>query len=563
LEVIMNTKHFLHIGLVAAGISAAVISPACGGSSSATGGTTSSTSTTASSTTATTAATTSSTTTTTGTGGAGGVGSTTGTGGATGGSGGAGGGMAPPTPNTSFAKAQALTVNGMAFDGQLPDAMTADYYSFTATAGERLYIAANAVSLFNPAPPADETNILDTVVTLYASDMKTVLAQDDDGYPRQNSDSQLFFEAPTAGTNTYYFTVESCTQAFGATACGNEMPTIFAYQTFVADVGKLNGMTEGSLKYSIEEIYAGTMQNGTTANAVAIDYTVATNEITPLPVVDGDSFTAAANTQVFSFTVPAALTATGGGRLRTEFWLQPTGQTGQPSPNNIDNGDGSAGNVTAWITDMTGTTILAQADQKNYKDGDDFTDGPLDLTVPVTAGSSYYLFVQDDNAAPGAGDYYFFVHTIDSGNPLQTADTNISAATAQVLTPPTGETAYFVDGDMTALAPTKFWYEVDPLVNTSSVFASCSALRSGSGVQGLTIDVQAVINGAAPVTIVTGNPAPATVETATSDLSVPLQTATSGLAIPTGTTKVYLVVSAVSQSTMVTGTSYQCVVSYE
>jgi hypothetical protein len=281
---------------------------------------------------------------------------------------------------------------------------------------------------------------------------------------------------------------------------------------------------------------------------------VNTNGATDIIAIDGDSFTASANTHVFSFTVPATLMPTTGARLRTELWLQPIG---------TNNGDGSTGNVTAWVTDSSGTKVLAQADQVNYKDGDDFTQGPLNLTVPVKSGSQYFLFVKDDNAAPTASDYYFFVHTIDSGNPLQVAGgTNTSAATAQKLAVPSGETnVYFVDGDITAFAPTQYWYEVDPPTGTKSVSASCGSARDGSGVQGLTMDIQAQAGAAAPASIVPSGTTKT--ETATADLSIPIQTASAGLAIPTGTTKMFLVVSATGQSATVTGTSYQCDVVYQ
>jgi hypothetical protein len=527
----MKAKHFLGMTIVTGAFSTALVGAGCGSSTNGTGAT----GTGGTSTTATTTSSVSSV--------------VTGTGG--GGMGGSGSGGAPST-DTSKASATTVSINGAAVNGNTGSATTVDWYTFTGTAGERVYIAANAVTIVNPAPADDETNILDTVITLYDSTGSKVLAQDDDGYPRQNTDSALFAELPTTGT--YYYTVDSCGQAFGP-ACTGETPSEFIYETFAADVGKLNGTTEGSLKYSIQEFYAGTTQDGTTAKAVPITYTVSSNEITPLPAIDGDSFTAAANTQVFSFTVPAALKPATGARLRTDFWLQPVG---------TDNGDGSTGNVTAWVTDSTGTTIIGQCDQKNYKDGDDETDGPVDLSVPVTAGSQYYLFVQDDNAAPASTDYYFFLHSLGSGNPVQiTGDGNTSAATAQMLATTTDQPdSYFVDGDLTALAPTEFWYEVDPPSGVKSVFASCSSLRSGSGVQGFTMDLQAQVGASGtPASIL---PSGTTgVETATADLSVPIQTATSGLSIPTGTTKMFLVVSGTSQSATVTGTSYQCAVSYE
>jgi hypothetical protein len=512
----MKAKHFLGIGIVTGAFSAAALGAGCGSSTNGTGGTGGTSTTTTSSSKA-------SVTVATGSGGSGGMGGA-------------------PSTNTSAATATTVMINASTpTDGNLGNNTNKDWYTFTATAGERVFIAANAVSLVTPAPAANEDTILDTTITVYGPDMTTVLAQDDDAYPRISTDSALFFEAPAAGK--YYYTVDSCDTAFSS--CGEAAGTYtdFIYQTFVADVGMLNH----------PEVYAGTAQDGTTAKAVSFALTVTTNEAN-IVTIDGDSFTATANTHVFSFTVPAGLTPPTGSQLRTELWLQPMGTA---------NGDGSTGNVTTWVTDMTGTTILAQADQKNYMDGDDFTDGPLDLSVPVTPGSKYFLFVQDDNTAPKATDYYFFVHTIDSGNPLQTAATNTSAAMAQVLTTTTDQPdSYFIDGQITALAPTQFWYEVDPPSGAKSVSADCSSARSGSGVQGFTMDILSQVGASGtPTSIVpTGTNK---VETATADLSIPIQTSMNGLSIPTGTTKMFLVVSGTGQSTTVTGNSYECGVDYD
>jgi hypothetical protein len=442
-----------------------------------------------------------------------------------------------PGKNTSFATALPVTVNaGAPTTGVAVDAKTNDYFSFTGKAGERVFIAANAVSLVKPPPPPTEHYIIDTVVTLYNSS-HVEIAQDNDADPRVSTDSALFVDLPADGT--YYFAVGDCNASFTTGCAPAAEVTDFTYQTFVTDVDML----------SAPEFYANpTTQTGATTNAVPISYEV-TSGTSGVVTVDGDDFTAAPM-QVFSFVPPAGITV-GSGRLRTELWLQPVG---------ADNGDGSLSSVTAWITDSTGTTILAEADQSNYKDGNNPTDGPLDLSVPVTAGNTYYLFIQDDASSPAAGDYYFFVHTIEPGNPLQmTGGNNTSVATAQTLVPQGNE--YLVDGDIAMPAPTQYFYEVDPPTGTSTLFARCSSLRSGSGVQGLTLDLQSQVGAGAPTSFIPSGTS--VTETATADLSVPLQTASAGLAVPAGTSKVFLVVSATAQSATVVGTSYQCAVLYQ
>src|SRR5262249_4131715 len=149
-------------------------------------------------------------------------------------------------------------------------------------------------------PASDEENIIDTVVTLYDSN-KNVIAQDDDAWPRLNTDSALFTVLPATGQ--YYFSVEDCSSAFGTNAgCAPVgQVTDFIYQVFVADVDKLNH----------PEVYAGTGQDGTTSKAVTVPYAVQDTMTGDYGfyILDGDAFDMNGSTHVFSFTVPASLMA--------------------------------------------------------------------------------------------------------------------------------------------------------------------------------------------------------------------------------------------------------------
>ena len=74
-------------------------------------------------------------------------------------------------------------------------------------------------------------------------------------------------------------------------------------------------------------------------------------------------------------------------------------------------GDLSDAPAKAWITDSSGTKILARADQNNY---DPAKTTALDLSAPYTPGSDYYLVVQ--NTKTGGSpmkDFYFVTHQLN------------------------------------------------------------------------------------------------------------------------------------------------------
>src|SRR5262249_32056786 len=135
----------------------------------------------------------------------------------------------------------------------------------------------------------------------------------------------------------------------------------------------------------------------------------------------------AMDVDAFSFTVPMDASAATNGRTRAEIWLQPNGSV---------DGDGSTSPVISWVTDDMGT-IIAQIDQKNYKNGDDAMNGAPQLSVPVAVGKTYYLFTKGGTGKPDTDFYYYlaFVGGFYFGE-VETADaTNGTSAGAQVLTP--------------------------------------------------------------------------------------------------------------------------------
>jgi hypothetical protein len=463
----MTSKHFVTLGLVVGGLSVLGVAGIGCGNSTATSTTTAGTGGSTSSTTSSQASTTSSTSATTGTGGTMG-----------------GGNHTPDTAND-------IGVGAMATDATLQDPLTPDYYKFTGVKGDRMIITADAQRLISGSTNLNDPTVVDTVVTLLDSTQK-VIAEDDDEFPRNSTDSQLFVELPASGD--YYIKVEDCNSyaashpGVGCAPAG--MITTLDYQIFAAKLNDTN---------------AGTAQDGTAAKAVAVTYTGVTNMTGSYQevVIDGN-FKSTTDKHVFTFTPPANLAMNADVRSRGVFWVQP--------PTTTD-GDGSTANIKLWVTDdMAGTHVIASADQNNYHNGDDQVNGPLELSFPLDTAmlaKPYYLFVENTaTTSKPDSDYYFILHTIDSPffgqvelEGVLASGINDTMATAQALKVPAMDVgAYFADAQLGVAGDVDWFSMAVPALVTSSTMTmvapdhlefDCDVARAGSGLTGFTAQVLA------------------------------------------------------------------------
>jgi hypothetical protein len=508
----------------------ALVGTGCGGGTTTTGsgGTggdgTGGTGTTTSTTTTTGSNTTTSTTTST----------TTGSNTTTSGSGGA-------TGNHSFDGATAIDLNSPNTAGSLVDAdTTADFYKFTATKGQRLTAVAIAQGLFTDAAhdPNDVT-VVDTVVTIYDSTKKKI-AQNDDQWPRSSTDSQAFTVIPADGD--YYLTVNSFCTEFSTIsgACDNASGvTTLDYEVFVAEVSMLTA----------PEVNEGAEPNDDDKKAVKAIYTVPSGGKAgqySFSTIDG-TFQTATDVDAYSLIIPADTVFDANQRAHAEFWVQAI------TP---DNGTGAATNAKLWVVDADDLTKhVAEVDQANYSDGDNQTNGPIDLSVPIVAGHTYYLFVQHGaGASVPTQDFYFIKHFIGSyyyGQLEKSPDANETLATAEKLTTPAMVTAgnFFVDGNLSTATDVDY-YTVDVPAGSTKASLFCDAQRVGSGLRGakfslLKADGSALGAGASLT------------EVKDKDAYFAGMTA---VAIPAGTAKLILKVEAASQDPLVTGNFYHCTV---
>jgi hypothetical protein len=437
-------------------------------------------------------------------------------------------------PGSSFDTAIDITnkIDGQTYIATLPDTATRDYYKFTVASDGARLVAGTTTD----AATMQFGSVADTVLTIYDSS-ETAFAQDDDTWPEYDSDSGVWFETRAAGT--YYLTVEDCHSAFGDDCAFPASGIVdLNYHVFI------NHTTHVVAR----ETHADGSQDGTVANAQPIAYAVPSGNQPGhygYYMLDGN-FRTATDTHVFAFTPPADASLLTGTRMRAEFFVQPIGAA---------NGDGSTAAVKAWVTATDGTTILAAANEGTYGNSRTPPNYNLDLSLPVTAGTPYYLFVQNTDASSvPATDYYYVDHFIGSFyiDPAElegaaASGVNDTMATAELLAHPAQTPdSYFVDGNLATAADVD-WFEVDPPSTDNMVGLECRAVREGAGFAGFT----ATLYAADGMTAI-GSIGP---ETASAEIFA-------DFAVPSGTAKAYLKVTATSIDTTDTGNSYRCGADY-
>ena len=98
-----------------------------------------------------------------------------------------------------------------------------DYFRFTATEGDWLFLRTNANRDDNP-------DMIDTVITLYNAD-RTQVAENDDAYPRNDVDSEIIYLVPSTGT--YYAKLQEFSTWKGDRAAEGG-PQGYSYQLIIS-----------------------------------------------------------------------------------------------------------------------------------------------------------------------------------------------------------------------------------------------------------------------------------------------------------------------------------------
>jgi hypothetical protein len=446
--------------------------------------------------------------------------------------------------NHGFDSAIDVDVNPMTVtSGTLVDAdTTTDYYKFTGKKGERITVVVNAQGLVATSN-GDDVTIIDAVATIYDSTKKQI-AQNDDAWPRTGTDSQAFTVLPADGD--YYVTVNTFCTAFPNIkgSCDNAGGvTTFDYEMFIADVDML---TAPDINEGAEP------GNDTTAKASKVTYKLNSGGMAGqygISILDG-TFQTATDMDVYEITVPADTMITAGQRPHAEFWVQPI------TP---DNGTGAATNGKFWLVDAATPLVhIAEVDQVNYSDGDNQTNQPIEMSIPITIGPAgmlhtYYFFAQHGaEASKPDSDFYFIKHfagTFYLWDLEKSPDINSLPATPEALAVSTTAGHYYFEGDLSTIADVDYFsIDVDP--TSVSATLSCSAQRVGSGLRGAKFSLFKA-DGVTPLG--GGN-----VFTEVANLDgTPLAVAM----VAGANKKIVVKVEAASQAATVTGGYYRCAVS--
>jgi hypothetical protein len=335
--------------------------------------------------------------------------------------------------NNSFADAVTLTMGAAtgATDtiGVVEDK---DYFKFDATAGDWIIVTTTA-------NPDDVSGMVDTVITMYDA-AETQVAENDDAYPRTNTDSEIIYHVVTTGT--YYVMVQDFSD------WENVSPEAHPADTYEISAGTLN-LTAASVTVDPEtgnDLASATpLQFGTTGGGLLVGL-----------------FETATDVDVFSVTTAELQIFQAG--------FAPQGTTGYGS---------TTPPRAAWVTNAAGTEILARIPDVTISD---------EIAPPLPAGS-YLLWVDRPTGTVGADDFYVSKVGRGTENPLEAAETtNGVVTTPEVITltdtAATGTRRGFILATI-GTGDTDY-YAVDVLAG-EQVAGVCGAETSGSGVRGLTL----------------------------------------------------------------------------
>ncbi|MFZ5439940.1 MAG: hypothetical protein ACOZQL_08010 [Myxococcota bacterium] len=380
--------------------------------------------------------------------GGGGGGSTGGGGGMTGGGGGStDAGMDAGMPmGTSCANAIAVTVNAppdAGFGGAIDVAGKAVYFKFDATAGDWMNVSTEA-------NPMDDTDVVDTAITLYDANGSTLLASVDDAYPRFSTDSDLFFKVATTGT--YCFKVEDWSTWAG------EPARVPAINDFTVSVGQIN------LQAAV--VFNDTEPNDTTPQNV----TLVVNQGFGFGRLFG-TLSSATDVDQYKLTTPA-------GTQALEFLLPPLGL-----PAAGENGYGSGlERVSVKVLDADAGTVLGQW----VTTAAAAATAPDSITVPLVGGSEVLLSIERPAGAMAtANDFYTSFITAQRDNPVEMSEpANNDVATPEALTFTTDQMNMkvkraFILGRL-SMTDAADHFAVPVLAN-EVVTVACGSLRTGSG----------------------------------------------------------------------------------
>ncbi|WP_437304357.1 PPC domain-containing protein [Sorangium sp. So ce388] len=432
-------------------------------------------------------------------------------------------------PNDSIETAESIEIDGDQVDATLePVDADQDFYRFTGTKGQALYILTDA----KPEKKETDPTYPDLVVSLLDAQGKQIARNDDP--PQGGNDSRLITVLPADGD--YYLLVEECTSALGPGSCSpaeNIENFDYALRISLLDPAAADD----------DSLIEDKEPNDEAAQALPLHYEALEDDTGYYTTFLIGGFESAMDVDVYSFTLPEAPAA--------EHGLRATLVTSAPP-----GAEGSGSTV-----DVSEITVFDAADLTTpYAKVDPSKGGSIEVPVKVGEAAEYLVFVKRSQGDVGANDFYILLHNRVAIDGIEAQDLTNNLATT-----PEGDLysyelrgggiGYAVDGQLAdGITADTDHYAIPVPENadeTWKVSAFCSAQRHGSGLRELTVTL---LNGDGTEL---GEGYTAT-ENETTDLTI------AGVDLPASPAENRLLVkvSAGTPAADVTSRSYDCIFGY-
>lgn len=335
--------------------------------------------------------------------------------------------------NDSFADADPITL-GEATMARIGTPGDQDFFTFDGTAGDWMIFATQT-----EMPAGAEW--VDCVIQVFDSSM-TMIAENDDGQPRADTDSEIIMQLPETGT--YYVVVLEFSQWNGDAPEGMDS---FVYE-----------LTAGLLDNSLAQVNVETEAGDDLASAIPAGQAGTEADFSLI----AGNFEDGTDVDVYTLTV--------GTRLNASFYAMPVGPTGYGS---------TAAPQRMWVTNADGSEIIARIDDVSMLDS---------MSPPLSAAGEYQFWVE---APSGLGTNPFYVYktfrTMGDNPPETPGEGNDLPATPEVLTQTpdpdiAGRRAAFILLDLPEADVD--WLQVDVMTG-EALTVVCGSRTSGSGIQDL------------------------------------------------------------------------------
>jgi hypothetical protein len=318
-----------------------------------------------------------------------------------------------------------------------------DYFSFPVLDDQWFYIATSA-------NPNNDSELIDTVISVYSSNGTDLLAQNDDAVIGSSPDSTLYYHA--INTENLCIKVEDVSTFSGSTPEGGS--------TFIYAIVAL------PIDFDLyDDFNIDTEPNDTTNTAQTNLSTFQYSGFQESTSILGE-FNNSSDIDNYQLLTPFET-------LGLQIIAKPSGNTGYGGTSDIGSLE---------IISADGTEILAQINPSL---------GVSEIFIPAQAGTNY--IVQSNSPTLPIGDnpfYSLFWKTIDGLNPQESNDTANNLFTGAEVANPISQpfaTSHFIGGTLSGVSDTDWWSFEANTGDTINLY--CSSWYIGSGVRNATFNI--------------------------------------------------------------------------